>query len=81
MANGESDSYFARWMAAVRRRYMLLQRVDPLTGLHDRDFFLQRMESLLRNATQSSDNFAVLFVDLDNFKAVNDRLGTWSAIA
>jgi diguanylate cyclase (GGDEF)-like protein len=51
------------------------QRVDPLTGLHDRDFFLQRMELLLRNAKGAGDDFAVLFVDLDNFKAVNDRFG------
>jgi diguanylate cyclase (GGDEF)-like protein len=51
------------------------QRVDPLTGLHDRDFFLQRMESLLRDATGSSNDFSVLFVDVDNFKAVNDRYG------
>jgi diguanylate cyclase (GGDEF)-like protein len=52
-----------------------LHRVDPLTGLHDRDFFQRQMERLLRDATESNNDFAVLFVDLDDFKAVNDRFG------
>lgn len=50
-------------------------RVDPLTGLHDRDFLTARLSSLLHDSLNSDHKFAVLFVDLDNFKAVNDRFG------
>ena len=49
---------------------------DPLTGLPDRRAFQQRLERALEVASQDPDYaFAVFFVDLDGFKAVNDSLG------
>jgi diguanylate cyclase (GGDEF)-like protein len=50
-------------------------RRDPLTGLHDRSFLLSRLEALLRSARAADHEFAVLFVDLDNFKQINDAYG------
>jgi diguanylate cyclase (GGDEF)-like protein/PAS domain S-box-containing protein len=46
---------------------------DPLTGLPNRTLFLQRLRELI--ATAGHDDVAVLFVDLDNFKLINDSLG------
>jgi diguanylate cyclase (GGDEF)-like protein len=50
-------------------------RRDPLTGLHDRAFLLSRMSTLLAGDRVDDRQFAVLFVDLDNFKQINDRHG------
>ena len=48
---------------------------DPLTGLPNRLLFRQRLERELAHATQRNQRIAVLFLDLDRFKDVNDSLG------
>jgi diguanylate cyclase (GGDEF)-like protein len=55
-------------------RPSLAQR-DPLTGLADRTFIMSRIESLLAGDRAEDRRFAVLFIDLDNFKQVNDSYG------
>jgi diguanylate cyclase (GGDEF)-like protein len=54
---------------------VLAERRDPLTELPDRAFLLARLDSLLRSEPAGKHRFAVLFVDLDNFKQVNDAHG------
>jgi diguanylate cyclase (GGDEF)-like protein len=48
---------------------------DPLTGLPNRALFDDRLEQSLRQALRTQQRFAVGFMDLDDFKQVNDRYG------
>jgi diguanylate cyclase (GGDEF)-like protein/PAS domain S-box-containing protein len=48
---------------------------DPLTGLPNRALFTQRLNAAAARARSAGDAIAVLFVDLDGFKNLNDGLG------
>ena len=52
-----------------------LARHDTLTGLPNRAFLGERLEALLALARRHDVTAAILFIDLDNFKKVNDSLG------
>jgi len=49
--------------------------VDSLTRLPNRPYFIDRLESAIETAHRQNKLFAVLFVDLDQFKLVNDNFG------
>ncbi|MBN9481639.1 MAG: PleD family two-component system response regulator [Bordetella sp.] len=48
---------------------------DPLTGLHNRRYMNGQLEALMSRANRGGDPVAVLVLDIDHFKAVNDSLG------
>ncbi len=48
---------------------------DALTGLPNRTLIRDRLEQMLARSTRTHGNVAALFVDIDNFKTVNDTLG------
>ena len=52
-----------------------LAYMDPLTGLSNRTRFIEYLESARRDFDAFQRPFALLFIDLDGFKAVNDTLG------
>ncbi len=79
-ALGQFSGYrgVGRDVTEVRRsheRIAQLARFDPLTGLANRALFRDALEDALARATRTKKSCALLFIDLDRFKAVNDTLG------
>lgn len=65
-------------LAALRRNQEELEhlaRHDVLTGLPNRALFAERMEQALAIARRDRSRLALMFIDLDQFKPVNDNLG------
>jgi diguanylate cyclase (GGDEF)-like protein len=48
---------------------------DVLTGLPNRMLFMEKLEAAIQEAAASGERLAVLFVDLDRFKQINDQFG------
>jgi diguanylate cyclase (GGDEF)-like protein len=71
----------ARLAGMVSERKALEQRLkfqalhDPLTHLPNRTLFMDRLKRALARSDRQGGKGAVMFVDLDNFKEVNDSLG------
>ncbi|MDO6462159.1 EAL domain-containing protein [Granulosicoccaceae sp. 1_MG-2023] len=59
----------------AEQRIRQLAYFDPLTGLPNRQQFRQNTLELIESAQAGGHQFALLFVDLDNFKDINDTLG------
>lgn len=60
---------------AVEEQMRLLAQYDPLTGLPNRALLADRLQMALVQAKRDGDMVALLYLDLDNFKPVNDRFG------
>lgn len=60
---------------ASEERIRYLAHYDGLTSLPNRFLFEEYLELALRNAQRNRKKFAVLFLDLDRFKEINDTLG------
>jgi len=59
----------------AQQRLVHQARHDPLTGLPNRVQLLERLNAALASSESRQEPFAVLFLDLDRFKLVNDSVG------
>src|SRR6185437_5287706 len=60
---------------AAEEKIAQLARTDALTGLANRVTFIERLRQTFSAARRGAPPFAVLYIDLDHFKDVNDTLG------
>jgi diguanylate cyclase (GGDEF)-like protein len=72
-------AYVAMAIAREQRRSrdaaIRLSTIDPLTGLFNRGFFFAALEREIARSARSGRGFCLLMMDLDELKAINDRLG------
>ncbi len=62
-------------MKASQQEIEKLVYFDPLTGLPNRRLLIDRLKQAITSRTRSQNYAALLFIDLDNFKMLNDTLG------
>lgn len=80
---GESGNYLGRRgvnrditeLKRSREQLHFLAHHDALTGLPNRSLFRERLEHSIQRAARHNEKIAILFLDLDRFKIVNDTLG------
>ncbi len=59
----------------LREQLQQLSMEDPLTGLHNRRSFMLLAEQEVKASTRTGNHVAMIFIDLDGMKAINDTLG------
>lgn len=60
---------------AMLEHLRIMAEHDGLTGLHNRTYFQNEMERFLEQVRRTGRTCALLYIDLDNFKYINDTLG------
>lgn len=72
---GQVEADRRRTLRENERRLAELVTHDPLTGLPNRLIFAEEAASAIARARRTNRSVAVLFLDVDNFKSINDALG------
>jgi diguanylate cyclase (GGDEF)-like protein/PAS domain S-box-containing protein len=74
---GNVGAHIGQFIArkAAERNLQFVASHDALTGLFNRSMFSQRLQQALAQAHRHERQLAVLFIDLDGFKRINDTLG------
>lgn len=62
-------------LKTIEEKLALVAVTDQLTGLSNRAGFLERMSGVISRAITNDSKFAVLYLDFDRFKAINDSWG------
>ncbi len=73
--DSQSLRRFATELAVANRRLRQAALTDPLTGLPNRRYAMERLEQEWSAATRNQRTFTVMMVDIDRFRSVNDTFG------
>jgi diguanylate cyclase (GGDEF)-like protein len=71
----ETYQHWAALLCAALESQRRTTLFDPLTGLPNRQYFVQQLDIALAQWKRTGTPFSVLFLDLDGFKLINDSLG------
>ncbi len=67
--------FFAKYLREQFNKQLRLSVIDPLTELHNRRYLDDYFPRLLKRAEREQMDIAVMFIDLDHFKSINDQYG------
>lgn len=73
--NQDDKLKLIRQLEQEKQKALNLRGRDPLTGLYSRSMFYELANHLLSHAQHASKHYALLYLNLDRFKSVNDTLG------
>jgi len=74
--NNSIDSWMDKWkVSALNKTVNSIIQCDRITGLPNKYFFKNIVANLLRNVVENNARAAMIIIDLDNFKYVNDSFG------
>ena len=69
--NAIAEGYFTAFQAEIEKQAL----TDPLTGLGNSRRFREALAAELKRSNRTGRSFSIVFVDVDDFKDINDRLG------
>ncbi len=75
LLSGAFMAYLLRALLRSQEELAYMARHDSLTGLLNRHYFLERMRQHVQHSMKAKKPCALLFCDIDGFKAVNDFMG------
>ncbi len=75
ITHARSRHLLERQLQESHQRLRALAENDSLTGLANRYYFDESLRAAIPRAKRQNDRLALLFLDLDNFKIINDSLG------
>jgi diguanylate cyclase (GGDEF)-like protein len=77
VAIGKNENLLPRLskLEKENRHLRSLSITDDLTGLYNKRFFSRQMDIEIARTLRTGEPFCLIFIDLDNFKIVNDTLG------
>ena len=79
-AHDRDDRYLAPGLRLLHKYFMYLTHIarhDPLTGLSNRVIFEERLHQAIIEGKRSGRKYALVFIDIDHFRRVNQELGPY----
>lgn len=71
----EQLKWYNKVMKENEKKLERLAYYDPLTGLPNRKMIIQKLDMLIHYSERSQEGFALVYIDIDNFKEINDLMG------